>query len=55
MFDIYVVSNNQSFLLRLSFIYKIIINRKLLDTAKIENTVYVFLGDMYTFPMPYIT
>jgi len=42
-----VVSNNQSFSPD-----KTIINRKLLDTAKIQNTEYVFLGDMYTLPMP---
>jgi len=43
MFDIYVVSNNQSFL---PVIYQTIIIRKLLDKAKIQNTEYVFLGDM---------
>jgi len=52
MFDIYVVSNNQPFL---PVIYKIIINQQLLDTAKIQNMEYVLLGDMYTFPMSYIT
>jgi len=35
-------------------IYKIIVNRKLLDTVKI-NTEYVFSLDMYTLPIPYIT
>jgi len=43
MFDILVVSNNQSFL---PVIYKAIINRRLLDTAKMQNTEYVFLSDM---------
>jgi len=52
MFDIYVVSYNKSFL---PVIYKTITNWKLLDAAKIQNTEYVFLGDMYTIPMPYIT
>jgi len=54
-FDIYVVSNNQSFLLSLPVIYKIIINEKLLDTAKIQNTEYIFLGDMFSLPMPNVT
>jgi len=32
-----------------------LINRKLLDMAKIQNTEYVLLGDMSTLPIPYIT
>jgi len=41
MFDICVVSNNESFLLRLPVIYKIIINP---EVAKIQNTEYAFLA-----------
>jgi len=42
MFDIHIVSNNQWVL---PVIYKTIINRKLIDMAKIQNTEYVLLGD----------
>jgi len=65
-----VINNYASFLCKILFdiydffsqiinrFYKLFItllNRKLLDTAKIQNTEYVFLSDMYTLLMPYIT